>query len=78
MDHLNFVNGPSYLIIKTIPNYITNYKFNNLISDLLLISNHFQKYVAWSGLARTWPWPGQGLALAWPGQAMAKWRVRRS
>ena len=34
-----------------------------------MLDHYFQKYVAWSGPARTWPWLGQ---------AMAKWRLRRS
>ena len=37
-------------------------KQNNLqrpggLREALTINHHFQKYVAWSGLARTWPWP---------------------
>ena len=37
---------------------------NDNLNQRFRFDQHFQTYVAWSGLeARAWPWPGQ----AWPG-----------
>ena len=37
------------------------------------MNHHFQRYDAWSGLARTCPWHGLGFAMACPGHAQSSW-----